>query len=177
VPRGGAERIGAVGMVAEDRAVTAMATERAVAGERVVAEDAVVTAWRQMAACHAAACAALERELGERHGLGVSDFEVLERLAESEERRFRAQDLAEAVHLSQSALSRLVDRLARHGLVERCGCEGDRRGIYVVLTEAGERRHADAVPTHRDVLARTLPAAMLTRGITSSGSAQPGSRG
>jgi len=130
--------------------------------EDTVAEDAVVTAWREMAACHAAACAALERELGERHKLGVSDFEVLERLAEGEERRFRAQDLAEAVHLSQSALSRLVDRLTRHGLVERCGCEGDRRGIYVVLTEAGERRHAEAVPTHRGVLARTLPAAMLT---------------
>jgi DNA-binding MarR family transcriptional regulator len=127
-----------------------------------VTQDGVVTAWREMAACHAAACAALERELGEQHGLGVSDFEVLERLAESEERKFRAQDLAEAVHLSQSALSRLVDRLARHGLVERCGCEGDRRGVYVVLTEAGERRHTEAVPTHRGVLARLLPAAMLT---------------
>jgi DNA-binding MarR family transcriptional regulator len=127
-----------------------------------VTPDSVVTAWREMAACHAAACAALERELGERHGLGVSDFEVLERLAESEGRKFRAQDLAEAVHLSQSALSRLVDRLARHGLVERCGCDVDRRGIYVVLTEAGERRHAEAVPTHRDILARLLPASMLS---------------
>jgi len=124
-------------------------------------QDKVVTAWREMAACHAAACAALERELGERHGLGVSDFEVLERLAESAGRKFRAQDLAEAVHLSQSALSRLVDRLTRHGLVERCGCDVDRRGIYVVLTEAGERRHAEAVPTHRGVLARHLPASML----------------
>jgi DNA-binding MarR family transcriptional regulator len=121
-----------------------------------------VAAWREMAACHAAACAALERELGERHGLGISDFEVLERLAESEERKFRAQDLAEAVHLSQSALSRLVDRLARHGLVERCSCEADRRGIYVLLTEAGALRHAAAVPTHREVLARTLPASMLS---------------
>jgi DNA-binding MarR family transcriptional regulator len=123
--------------------------------------DTVVAAWREMAACHAAACAALERELGERHGLGVSDFEVLERLAESDGRKFRAQDLAEAVHLSQSALSRLVDRLARHGLVERCGCDVDRRGIYVVLTEVGERRHAEAVPTHRGILARHLPASML----------------
>lgn len=128
-------------------------------------QDQVVTA------CHAAACAALERELGERHGLGVSDFEVLERLAESDGRKFRAQDLAEAVHLSQSALSRLVDRLARHGLVERCGCDVDRRGIYVVLTEAGERRHAEAVPTHRGVLARHLPASMLggQQGAASSG--------
>src|SRR5579864_6451193 len=127
-----------------------------------VTQDGVVAAWREMAACHAAACAALERELGERHGLGVSDFEVLERLAESEGRKFRAQDLAEAVHLSQSALSRLVDRLARHGLVERCGCDEDRRGIYVVLTEAGKRGHAEAVPTHRSVLERLLPPALLT---------------
>lgn len=127
-----------------------------------VTQDSVVTAWREMAACHAAACAALERELGERHGLGVSDFEVLERLAESDAHKFRAQDLADAVHLSQSALSRLVDRLARYGLVERCSCDSDRRGVYVLLTEAGERRHAEAVPTHREVLARTLPASMLS---------------
>jgi DNA-binding MarR family transcriptional regulator len=37
----------------------------------------------------------------------------------------------------------------------------DRRGIYVVLTEAGERCHAEAVPTHRDVLSRLLPASMI----------------
>jgi len=44
----------------------------------------------------------------------------------------------------------------------------DRRGVYVVLTEAGERRHAEAVPTHREVLARHLPASMLS--AASSGS-------
>ena len=31
----------------------------------------------------------------------------------------------------------------------------------MVLTEAGKRCHAEAVPTHRDVLARMLPASML----------------
>ena len=149
---------------AQDNAAArdAVAARDNAARDDAAARDDVVTAWREMSACHAAACAALERELGERHGLGISDFEVLERLAESDGRKFRAQDLAEAVHLSQSALSRLVDRLARHGLVERCGCDVDRRGIYVVLTEAGERRHAEAVPTHRDVLARHLPASMLS---------------
>ncbi|HEY1323723.1 MAG TPA: MarR family transcriptional regulator [Streptosporangiaceae bacterium] len=146
-------------VVAHDSAPT---RDDAATHDNGVTRDDVVTAWREMSACHAAACAALERELGERHGLGISDFEVLERLAESAGRKFRAQDLAEAVHLSQSALSRLVDRLARHGLVERCGCDVDRRGIYVVLTETGEQRHAEAVPTHRDVLARHLPASMLS---------------
>ena len=111
-----------------------------------------------MQARHAAVCSALERELGDRHGLGISDFEVLDRLADSPAREWRAQDLAESVHLSQSALSRLVDRLARTGLVERCACDNDRRGIFVLLTEDGTRKHADAAATHRAVLARVLPA-------------------
>ena len=123
--------------------------------------EPVVTAWRAIAASHAAACAALEHELGKRHGLGVSEFEVLDRLAESRERNFRAQELADAVHLSQSALSRLIDRLEKHGLVERCLCGEDRRGIYVTLTAAGQQRHAEAAPTHHDVLAAVLPASLL----------------
>lgn len=115
-----------------------------------------VTAWRALAASHAAVSAALERDLGERHGLGVSEFEVLERLAEDEEHQFRVQELAEAVHLSQSALSRLIGKLEQHGLVQRSLCDLDRRGIYVCLTEAGRRRHAEALPTQRAVLAAAL---------------------
>jgi DNA-binding MarR family transcriptional regulator len=118
----------------------------------------IVSAWRALAARHAAVSAALERELGERHGLGVTEFEVLERLAEDQEHKFRAQELAEDVHLSQSALSRLIGRLEQHGLVERSLCDLDRRGIYVCLTEAGRRRHAEALPTQRAVLAATLAA-------------------
>src|SRR5215475_1461033 len=118
----------------------------------------VVSAWRALAARHAAVSAALERDLGERHGLGVSEFEVLERLAENGEHKFRVQELAEAVHLSQSALSRLIGRLEQHGLVQRSLCDLDRRGIYVCLTEAGRRRHAEAQPTHRSVLTATLRA-------------------
>jgi len=126
-----------------------------------VSDEPVVTAWRAIAASHAAACAALERELGKRHGLGVSEFEVLDRLAERGVRDFRAQELADAVHLSQSALSRLIDRLEVHGLVERCLCGEDRRGIYVRLTPDGQQRHAEAAPTHRDVLASVLPTGLL----------------
>jgi DNA-binding MarR family transcriptional regulator len=121
----------------------------------------VVDAWRTIAASHAAACAALEHELGHRHGLGVSEFEVLDRLAESGDRKWRAQGLADAVHLSQSALSRLIDRLEKHGLVQRCLCDMDRRGVFITLTEAGRQRHAEAVPTHRQVLAGVLPTGLL----------------
>jgi DNA-binding MarR family transcriptional regulator len=116
----------------------------------------IVIAWRALAASHATVVAALDRELGERHGLGVSEFEVLERLAEDSEHKFRVQELAESVHLSQSALSRLIGKLEQHGLVQRSLCDLDRRGIYVCLTEAGRRRHAEAQPTQRAILAATL---------------------
>ncbi len=133
---------------------------RGVSVNQAAGPDPVVSTWRAIAASHAAASAALEHELGRRHGLGVSEFEVLDRLAESERLKFRAQELADAVHLSQSALSRLIDRLERHGLVQRSLCDADRRGIYVSLTEAGRQRHAEAAPTHREVLASVLAATM-----------------
>jgi DNA-binding MarR family transcriptional regulator len=117
----------------------------------------LVSAWRSLAARHASVSAALEHELGERHALGVSEFEVLERLAENEQHKFRVQELAESVHLSQSTLSRLIGRLEQHGLVQRNMCDVDRRGIDVCLTEAGRQRHAEALPTHRAVLSTTMP--------------------
>jgi len=126
------------------------------AGVPAPADDRVVATWRAITASHAAANVALEHELA-RQGLGVSEFEVLDRLSESREHKFRAQELADAVHLSQSALSRLIDRLEKNGLVERCSCGEDRRGVYVILTPAGLQRHAEAAPVHREVLARTLP--------------------
>ena len=117
----------------------------------------MVTAWRAIAASHAAACAALERELGKRHDLGVSEFEVLDRLACECGERPRMQDLAPLLHLSQSALSRTVGRLEKDGLVERSMCPEDRRGIAVCLTAEGRSRWEAAAPTHRRVLEENLP--------------------
>jgi len=122
----------------------------------------VVAAWREMTACHAAICATLEHELGERHGLGVSDFEVLDYLAGKPD-GCRSQSLADAVHLSQSALSRLADRLERHGLVQRSNCIDDRRGINLVLTAAGRDKHGQALRTYCEVLASTLPPEFVAR--------------
>jgi DNA-binding MarR family transcriptional regulator len=119
-------------------------------------ERELTQAWRELLACHATVSCELERALHD-HGLGVSDFEVLDRLADTEDGSHRMQELADAVHLSQSALSRLVSRLERDGLVARTMCSDDRRCIYVALTEVGRRRHAAARPIQRAVLAARLP--------------------
>ena len=92
----------------------------------------------------------------------MSDFEVLDHLA-SKPDGCRSQSLADAVHLSQSALSRLADRLERHGLVQRSNCVDDRRGINLVLTDAGREKHARALRTYCEVLASTLPPEFIAR--------------
>ena len=116
----------------------------------------LVGAWRDLLDRHARAHCALERALSEEHGLGVSEFEVLDRLAASDKETHRIQELAAAVHLSQSALSRVVARLEAGGLVVRAMCDTDRRGVYACLTDAGRERHAQARPTHRAVLRDVL---------------------
>lgn len=86
----------------------------------------------------------------------MTELEALQRLAERDGQGCRLQQLVEDVHMSQSALSRLVARLEQEGLVERHSCADDRRGINAALTEAGRQRVSEAEATQRAVLARTL---------------------
>ena len=112
-------------------------------------------AWSETLRRHARISCALERELQTAHGLGVSEFEVLEWLAVHGKDDCRMQELSEGVHLSQSALSRLVGRLEADGLVFRRLCQADRRGIYACITDEGRSRYEAARPTQRAVLAAT----------------------
>jgi len=121
-----------------------------------VENSEIVDVWHELLDRYARSVSALERALELEHGLGVSEYEVLERLASSERSDLRMQELAEAVHLSQSALSRVVGRLEAEDLVVRKMCAQDRRGIYTCLTDAGRTRFEAARPTHRAVLAETL---------------------
>jgi DNA-binding MarR family transcriptional regulator len=121
-----------------------------------VSEQAGVTAWRDLSRQYSVLSCALEQALKDGHDLGMSEFEVLDRLAESEQGRLRMHDIAESIHLSQSALSRAVARLERDGLVERCMCADDRRSVFVALTASGHERHTAALPTQRSVIASTL---------------------
>jgi DNA-binding MarR family transcriptional regulator len=113
-------------------------------------------AWRDLMAQHARVSEALEHALQKRHELSLTEYEVLERLAESDDGKRRMQELADEIHLSQSALSRLVGRLEETGLVHRSICDHDRRGIWACVTDAGRTAQRSAAPTHRDTLAATL---------------------
>lgn len=126
-------------------------------------DEVVQAAWHALIAAKVASWNTLERELGDAHGLGINDFEVLDHLVHADDQASRAQHIAEAVHLSQSALSRLADRLEGHGLIQRFSCVTDRRGVFLELTDAGRAKHAAALRTYCDVLSRTLPPALIAR--------------
>lgn len=89
--------------------------------------------------------------------LPLAMYDVLVQLAEAPGRRLRMTDLAEAVLLSRSGLTRLVDRMTRAGHVRREPSPNDARGVYAVLTDAGHARLRRAAPTHlRGVTAYVL---------------------
>lgn len=115
--------------------------------------------WREILTVHARTICEIDREL-HPHGLGASDFEVLDLLVEAAARhpgeQCRVQDIADRVHLSQSALSRLIDRLEKEGLVARSVCQEDRRGVWVALTRKGRDLHTEVRPLQRAALARML---------------------
>lgn len=118
------------------------------------AEQALVDQWREMLALHARTQCELDRAL-HQHGLCGSDFEVLDVLS-GESCAFRVQEISERVHLSQSALSRLIARLEKDGLVERGMCAEDRRGVRVTLTDKGRALHGEVLPLQRAVLTKML---------------------
>ncbi|WP_026874231.1 MarR family winged helix-turn-helix transcriptional regulator [Jiangella gansuensis] len=119
-------------------------------------ERQLVAQWRDLLTSYNEIASALDRHLSERHALGLSEFEALDRLIESGQEKLRMHDLASDMYLSQSALSRAVARLERAGLVERIICQDDRRACFVKPTTLGRAQHTEARETHRRVLADHL---------------------
>jgi DNA-binding MarR family transcriptional regulator len=130
-------------------------------GETNADASADVREWRELLARHADLTCALDRALQAGHSLGMSEYEVLERLAEFPEQSAKVATIAKSVHLSQSALSRVIGRLEVAGLVERHMCPEDRRAINVRLTAEGLERQTEARPTQRRVLAERLHAPLV----------------
>jgi DNA-binding MarR family transcriptional regulator len=95
----------------------------------------------------------MDRDLKSKHGLSLSEYEILVRLSEAPERRLRMAELAENVSQSRSRLSHTCSRLESQGLVMRDNCPNDKRGVYAHLTAEGyaalDRAARDHVETVR----------------------------
>jgi DNA-binding MarR family transcriptional regulator len=121
-----------------------------------IERDELLDRWGELEAQHARVREALEHALQREHRLSLTEYEVLRRLAADPKGHRRIQELAEEIHLSQSALSRLVQRLEEDGYASRAVCDHDRRGVFACVTDAGRAAQSEARPTHASVLAETL---------------------
>lgn len=121
---------------------------RSSASPHLTARDPRLRPWRAFVMAHAHVSRRLDEDLRLEHGLSLQEYVSLLILAEAPERRLRMGRLADALTLSKSGVTRLIDRLVDDGLVERATCSTDARGAEARLTEAGLRRLRTAAPTH-----------------------------
>jgi len=105
-------------------------------------------AWSNFLRAHAAIRRQLDRELVTAHGLTISDFEVLYRLANAPDKMLRRVDLAQTVLLTPSGITRLLDGLESSGFVKKQACKTDARVVYAKLTEKGQKRLDAASKDH-----------------------------
>lgn len=113
-----------------------------------------VQAWVAFLTAHAQVVPLVGRELEASCGIPFPWFDVLHQLDRAPEGRLRMHELAAAVLLSKSGLTRIADRLEEAGLVARAAVPGDRRSLHVRLTPAGRR----LVEETRPVVQRSVAA-------------------
>ena len=110
-------------------------------------------AWRAQVGLTILLYRQLDRDLAP-FGLSVSDYEILVALSEAPERRLRMTELADAITQSRSRLSHQITRMETRGLVRRDACEGDKRGMFAVLTPEGLATIEQVAPAHVESVRR-----------------------
>jgi DNA-binding MarR family transcriptional regulator len=93
---------------------------------------------------------ALDEDLQRSCGLSSTEYSVLMHLSESPDRQLRMSELADRTSLSPSRISRVIDGMARSGLVERRpgAGSGDGRNTFAALTRTGLATLRRAWPHH-----------------------------
>jgi len=104
-------------------------------------------AWFGLLAAHAELTRGLDAALSARHGLSLSAYEVLSRLAHAPDHHLRMSELAGRSQLSLSRVSRVIDTLEQRGLAERRSCPTDSRVVHATATDSGRTLVAEAQDT------------------------------
>lgn len=96
-----------------------------------------IETWRAFLAAYATASDRIECALREAGLPAMAWYDVLHSIYSEPEHRLRPFELADAIVMSRSGLSRLLDRIEAAGLIGRESCPSDRRGQHLVVTDEG----------------------------------------
>jgi DNA-binding MarR family transcriptional regulator len=93
--------------------------------------------WALLLRVHGIKTQLVSGRLQAAHGLSINDYETLAALSQAPGQRLKRVDLARALLISSSGVTRLLDGLQDAGLVERTVSDADLRVAYAQLTAAG----------------------------------------
>ena len=110
-------------------------------------DDPRITTFGLLHETHCGLLSAVEPAIA-AHGFTTSSFEVMIRLSRSPEQRLQMTELARQSTLSNSGLTRVVDRLEAAGMVHRAQDQADKRVWYAVLTTTGMDAVLTSLPEH-----------------------------
>ena len=100
-------------------------------------DDEQLEVWRGFLNAHARVTRAIGRDLADAGLPDLSWYDLLWSLYRRPGRSLRVKELADAVVLSPTAMSRFVDRVEAAGYVRRERDPDDRRALQVTLTDEG----------------------------------------
>ena len=115
-----------------------------------------LSAWRGVLNAHASVVARVEEALAEAGLPPLTWYDILWALRRAPGRRIRMAELADGLTLSRGGLTKLADRLETAGLLRREPVDDDGRGLYAVLTDAGEEMLRRIWPVYSRVLRDTF---------------------
>ncbi len=119
-----------------------------------------IAAWSAFLRAHAAVVRRIDVEVRRHGGLPLAWYDVLLELNAAPGRRMRMQDLGNAVVLSRTRVSRIVDELVEATLVCREPNPDDRRSAYATITSEGRARLRKAAPVYLDAIRSHFVAAL-----------------
>ncbi|NWK84951.1 MarR family transcriptional regulator [Staphylococcus sp. GSSP0090] len=96
----------------------------------------------------------IEKNLKQQYHISLKEFYVLYEIYKSDDKKLNINDLIKTVNLSQSAMSRLINRLESepHKLIKREECGKDRRITYFHLTENGSDLTIKLIDEYRKLI-------------------------
>jgi len=124
-----------------------------------VGKSTAVDAWESLFRAQVAVMRRLTAEFPSGP-VSLGEYDVMFTLSTQPGRRLRLRDLGEHVLLTQPSVSRLVDRLAARGFVDKLADPADARGVIVMLNDSGFEVFRQAALHHMESISRTVGAAL-----------------
>jgi DNA-binding MarR family transcriptional regulator len=123
-----------------------------------------MTAWLMLIRTHTRFWDQIESQMRREHGLTMARYDVLAHLNIAGG-RLGLSDLASAIALSPSGLSKLLDRMDASGLIRRDPDPDDARATFATITPQGRALVAKARTSHHAFLRRTFGQALDDRDL------------